>query len=149
MGVSWFEVSAYAASHQVYFGTDEQAVRCDPGMLSWETTYYWRVDEVSSVHPNSPWPGSVWSFTTGDFLLVDSLESYTDNDADGEAIWQTWIDGFNVAGNGAQVGNLIPPYAEQTIVYGGDQSMPLLYFNEAGGTGTMYIDDIQLYRSEP
>ena len=26
------------------------------------TTYYWRVDEVNSAAPNSPWKGNVWSF---------------------------------------------------------------------------------------
>ena len=27
------------------------------------TTYYWRIDEVNETEPNSPWKGSVWSFT--------------------------------------------------------------------------------------
>jgi hypothetical protein len=141
----------YAASHEVYFGTDADAVAnatkaspefkatkalgdesYDPGKLAWYTTYYWRVDEVNNVHPDSPWVGSVWSFTTGDFLLVDNFESYTDNDAAGEAIWQAWIDGFGVADNGSQVGYLLPPYAEQTIVHSGLQSMPLMYNNTNG-----------------
>jgi hypothetical protein len=26
------------------------------------TTYYWRIDEVNDVDPNSPWKGDVWSF---------------------------------------------------------------------------------------
>jgi hypothetical protein len=26
------------------------------------TTYYWRVDEVNDMDPNSPWKGKVWSF---------------------------------------------------------------------------------------
>ncbi|MHC4332053.1 MAG: hypothetical protein ACYSWW_28485, partial [Planctomycetota bacterium] len=54
------------------------------------------------------------------------------DDAAGEAIWQTWIDGFGVDENGSQVGNLVPPYAEQTIVHGGRQSMPFLYDNGQG-----------------
>jgi len=141
-----------AASHQVYLGLDKGTVRTadtsspeykgskalgaesyDPGLLLLGTTYYWRVD---GVYNGNPVKGPVWSFTVGDYLLVDDFESYTDNDADGEAIWQHWIDGFGVAGNGSQVGNLLPPYAEQTIVHGGDQSMPLLYFNEAGVTNS-------------
>ena len=145
----------YAASHEVYFGIDEAAVTnatkaspefkatkalgdesYDPGKLSWNTTYYWRVDEVNNLHPDSPWVGSVWSFTTGDFLLVDDFESYTDNDTAGEAIWQSWIDGFGVADNGSQVGNLLPPYAEQTIVHSGRQSMNLLYNNVGGVTNS-------------
>jgi len=91
---------------------------------------------VDEVYNGNPVRGPVWGFTVGDYLLVDDFESYTDNDAEGEAIWQHWIDGFGVADNGSQVGNLLPPYAEQTIVHGGDQSMPLLYFNEAGVTNS-------------
>jgi len=138
-----------AASHQLYFGMDKEAVRnastsspeykgskalgeenYDPVLLDADTSYYWRVDEVDAQGNISK--GPLWIFTTGAFLLVDDFESYTDDDAVSEAIWQTWIDGFGVADNGAQVGYLLPPYAEQTIVHGGAQSMPLLYVNEAG-----------------
>jgi len=150
--LSWMP-STSAASHQLYFGTDKEAVRTagpgspedkgskalgaesyDPGLLDAETTYYWRVDEVDAQGNTAK--GPIWVFTTGAFLLVDDFESYTDNDPEGEAIWQTWIDGFGVADNGAQVGYLMPPYAEQTIVHGGGQSMPLLYINEAGVTNS-------------
>jgi len=150
--LSWTP-STSAASHQVYFGTDKEAVRTagpgspedkgtkalgaesyDPGLLDVETTYYWRVDEVDAQGNTAK--GPIWMFTTGAFLLVDDFESYTDDDAAGEAIWQTWIDGFGVPDNGSQVGNLMPPYAEQTIVHGGAQSMPLFYVNEAGVTNS-------------
>jgi len=142
-----------AASHEFYFGTDKETVRNadsgspeykgskaldaenhDPGLLEADTTYYWRVDEVDDQ--GNVLTGPLWIFTTGSFLLVDDFESYTDDDAAGKAIWQTWIDGFGVADNGAQVGYLMPPYAEQTIVHGGTQSMPLLYTNEAGVTNS-------------
>jgi len=141
-----------AASHDVYLGLDKEAVRIadssspeykgsvalgsesyDPGKLTWHTTYFWRVDEVYNTGPVK---GPIWSFTTADFLLVDDFENYTDDDAAGEAIWQTWIDGFGVADNGAQVGYLVPPYCEQTIVHGDAQSMPLIYINEAGVTNS-------------
>jgi len=144
-----------ATSHDVYFGADADAVAnatqaspeykgskalgdesYDPGLLQWNTTYYWRVDEISDTHADSPWIGAVWSFTTADYLVVDDFESYTDNDAAGEAIWQSWIDGFGVADNGAQVGYLMPPYAEPTIVHGGSQSMPLGYNNIDGVTNS-------------
>jgi hypothetical protein len=137
-----------ATSHQVYFGVDKDTVRSadtsspeykgskalgsenyDPGLLDLGTTYYWRIDEV---YGGNPVKGPVWSFTVGDYILIEDFESFTDNDADGQAIWQTWIDGFGVTDNGAQVGYLLPPYAEQTIVHGGNQSMPLIYTNEAG-----------------
>jgi len=142
-----------AASHRLYLGTDKEAVRnadagapedkgsmalgagsYDPGLLEADTTYYWRVDEVDAQGDTTK--GPIWIFTTGAFLLVDDFEGYTDNDADGEAIWQTWIDGFGVPDNGSQVGNLLPPYAEQTIVHGGSQAMPLIYVNEAGVTNS-------------
>jgi len=142
-----------AASHQLYFGTDKEAVHnadtssteyigsralgaesFDPGLLEPQTPYYWRVDEVDSQGHTST--GPLWSFTTGVFLLVDDFEGYTNNDAAGQAIWQTWIDGFGIADNGAQVGYLLPPYAESRstsgIVHSGLQSMPLLYYNVGG-----------------
>jgi hypothetical protein len=103
-------------------------------LLDADTIYYWRVDEVDDQGNTAK--GPLWIFTTGAFLLVDDFEGYTDNDAANEAIWQTWIDGFGIPDNGAQVGYLMPPYAEQTIVHGGSQSMPLLYINEAGVTNS-------------
>ena len=131
-----------AVRHDVYFSSDEQAVidgtapvttvtetRYGPLALDLGTTYYWRVDEVNEAEIPATWQGDVWSFTTQESLVVDNFESYTDNDADGEAIWQTWIDGFGVDENGAQVGYLLPPYTEQAIVHGGSQSMPYAYDN--------------------
>jgi len=142
-----------AASHQVYFGTDENAVliagtgspeyqgakdlgdeKLDPGQLDWNVTYFWRVDEINGA--GTVLTGDVWSFTTANYLVVEDFENFTDNDAAGEAIWQTWIDGFGVADNGATVGYLIPPYCEQTIVHGGNQSMPLAYDNSLGVTNS-------------
>jgi hypothetical protein len=150
--LSWAP-SDSAASHELYFGMDKDAVRNagagspeyigakalgaeshDPGLLEPDTAYYWRVDEVDAQGNTTK--GPLWIFTTGHSLDVDDFESYTDNDAAGEAIWQTWIDGFGVADNGAQVGYLVPPYCEQTIVHGGSQSMPLMYTNEAGVTNS-------------
>ncbi|MEJ2702486.1 MAG: LamG domain-containing protein [Sedimentisphaerales bacterium] len=149
--LSWTP-AATAASHQLYFGTDEDAVEnattsspeykgevtlgnesYEPGKLDWNTAYYWRVD---AVYDTGPIKGLVWSFATADFIAVDDFESYTDDDTAGLAIWQTWIDGFGIPDNGAQVGYLLPPYCEQTIVHSGTQSMPLLYNNEGGVTNS-------------
>ncbi len=144
---------SFAASHDVYFGTDADAVanatkaspeyksskalgdeNYAPGKLAWDTTYYWRVDEVNNTNPNSPWKGNVWNFGTGAFLVVDDFESYDDIDpAPGEPganrIFDNWIDGFGTTNNGALVGNDLPPYAEQTIVNSGAQSMIYRYDN--------------------
>jgi hypothetical protein len=146
--------SVFATSHQIYFGTDKDAVRnantgspeykgssdlgsetFDPGKLEWDATYYWRVDEVNNTNPSSPWMGLVWSFTTANFLIVDDFESYNDLDpADPESnrIFNAWIDGYGVPTNGSLVGYENPPFAEQTIVHGGNQSMPLFYDNSVG-----------------
>jgi len=143
--LSWTPAD-FAASHEIYFGTDKEAVRSadtgspeykgpkalgdesyDPGLLETGAIYYWRVDEIDDQ--GNTMKGPIWSFTVGAFLLVDDFEGYTDNDAEDEAIWQTWIDGFGVANNGAQVGNLMPPYAEQRIVHSGTQSLPYAYDN--------------------
>ncbi len=43
-----------------------------------------------------------------------------------------WLDGFSISTNGSLVGYENPPFAEQTIVHGGNQSMPLYYDNSVG-----------------
>jgi hypothetical protein len=124
-----------AGSHQVSFSTNLNAVASgtataktvtdptfDPGPLNYGTTYYWRVDEVNAV----TYPGEVWSFTTQEFAVVDDFERY--NEA-GDCIFDTWIDGFTDKKSGSQVGYIDAPFAEQTIVHGGRQSMPLAYDN--------------------
>ncbi|MHC4328406.1 MAG: LamG domain-containing protein [Planctomycetota bacterium] len=143
--------ASLTASHEVYLGTDADAVKnatkaspeykgsqqlgeesYDAGRLDLLTTYYWRIDEVNDTNPGSPWIGNVWDFTTGDFLVVDDFESYNDIDPPDEAsnrIFDIWIDGFGTTGNGALVGNDLPPYAEQTIVHSGAQSMIYRYDN--------------------
>ncbi len=156
-----------AASHQVYFGTDEEAVRnantsspeykgsralgserYDPGKLAWDTTYYWRVDEVNDANPDSPWPGILWSFTTADFLIIDDFEAYNDldpTDPESNRIFMAWLDGFdNPATNGSVVGYANPPFAEQTIVHSGNQSMPMTYDNAVGKSeATLTLTDIR------
>ncbi len=140
-----------AASHEVYLGADADAVAnattaspehkgtralgnesYETGKLDLETTYYWRIDEVNSTQAGSPWIGNLWNFTTGDFLVVDDFEAYNDidpPDPNSNRIFESWIDGFGTTDNGALVGNDLPPYAEQTIVHGGNQSMPYFYDN--------------------
>ncbi|MHC4226424.1 MAG: PA14 domain-containing protein, partial [Planctomycetota bacterium] len=139
-----------AASHELYFGMDADAVRSatkaspeykgskdlgveghDPGMLEWNTDYYWRVDEINTGNANSPWKGGVWRFITADFLVVDDFEDY--NDFPPDEVWNTWIDGFGTATNGATAGYPDPDWAagehfvETRTVHGGEQSLPYLY----------------------
>ena len=149
--LSWSAGEA-AASHDVYFGTDADAVRnadtsspeykgsrqlgsesYDPGQLEWDTTYYWRVDEVEDG--GTIQTGNVWSFTTANFLIVDDMESYNDINEGEEGsnrIYNAWVDGFSDPTNGSQAGHLDPPFYEETIVHGGNKSMPLYYDNAVG-----------------
>ncbi len=57
---------------------------------------------------------------------MDDFESYTNDE--GGRIYETWIDGWT-NGTGAVVGYLQAPFAERTIVHGGQQSMPMEYNN--------------------
>jgi len=58
---------------------------------------------------------------------VDDFEDY--NDYSPDIIYETWLDGWEVEANGSTVGYADPPAAEQNIVHGGEQSMPLFYDN--------------------
>jgi len=135
------------ASHEVYFGADAASLELkgsgnlgsesyDPGQLEWNTTYYWRVDEANNANADSPWTGPLWSFTTANFLIIDDMEAYNDineGEPGSNRIYLAWADGFdNPAINGSVVGNAAAPFAEQTIVHGGLQSMPMSYDNAVG-----------------
>jgi hypothetical protein len=151
-----------AVKHQVYLGADAHAVASgtapvmtvtahslDLGALGLEygRTYYWKVNEVNDVaHPEAgypaSWEGDLWSFSAAEYGVVDDFESY-DNKC--KRIFFTWVDGYGHSGStdcgiapssgndsGSTVGNTKPPFAEQTVVHGGRQAMPLAYDNTAG-----------------
>jgi hypothetical protein len=156
-----WDAGAVAASHDVYFGADADAVKnatkasseykgpkalgeesYDPGMLALNTTYYWRIDEVNNINPSSPWAGNVWSFTTGDYFVIDDFEDYNGSD---NQIWYAWHDGLGAGtpgtpgyvpgnGTGSAVGDeSTVSYTEEVIVHGGLQSMPLNFDNDKQG----------------
>jgi hypothetical protein len=58
-----------ATSHDVYFGTsnpppfilNQDDVTFKPGTMDYETTYYWRIDEINTTGTTT---GAIWSFTT-------------------------------------------------------------------------------------
>jgi hypothetical protein len=64
------------------------------------------------------------------------MESYNDIDEGqpgSNRIYLAWADGYdNPAINGCVVGNVNAPFAEQTIVHEGLQSMPMAYDNAVG-----------------
>jgi hypothetical protein len=149
-----------AAQHDVYFGTDKDAVNDadtttadiyrgrqaatsynPPEGVEWGGgPYYWRIDEYNTDDTISK--GSVWSFTVADFILVDDFEDY---DAGDNQIWYAWHDGLGYGtpgtagyfagnGTGSAVGDEnTASYTEETIVNSGLKSMPLSYDNNQQG----------------
>jgi regulation of enolase protein 1 (concanavalin A-like superfamily) len=154
----------YAETHDVYFGDnfdDVNAASMDshlnvtyvnidvnsfkPGSLEFSSTYYWRVDEISNTDPDKTRRGDVWSFTTGNFLVIDDFEDYNDIS---NRIYDTWLD-YYVNNTGMTVGHLEPPFAERRIVHGDYQSMYMRYDNDGTvNEGTSYEQSGTLFYSE-
>jgi len=128
-----------AVRHDIYFGQNPVAVAnatrtssiyrgqqaagvtsFDPGLLNWDTDYYWRIDEVEADGQINV--GDVWSFTTAGFIVNDDFESFTDEP--GNRIFDIWAEEGN-----ATVGYAQAPYVDRKIVFCGEQSMPLTYSN--------------------
>jgi hypothetical protein len=144
-----------ADTHNVYFGTvfddvneasitdargvlagenQKDIIYDPPDLLEFGHTYYWRVDEVNAPPEAGVNRGSVWSFTTVNFVVVDDFEGYTDFPPDD--IFSTWTDGYEVEENGAMIGYENPDFdagehfVETNIIHSGSQSMPYLYDND-------------------
>jgi hypothetical protein len=113
--LTWL-VGDYAASHNVYFGTDANDVLNGaaatfqgdqtqtsflvgapgspyPDGLVPGTTYYWRIDEVNELRAGSPWKGDLWSFQVPPWTARDP---YPANEADfvRPPVVLTWTPGF-------------------------------------------------------
>jgi hypothetical protein len=56
--------------------------------LNKDTAYYWRIDEVNTIHlPNAVWTGYVWKFTMPNFYVVDDFNGYN-SDTELKAKWE-------------------------------------------------------------
>jgi hypothetical protein len=102
--LSWTR-GMYAATHDIYFSTDETAVTnankaaplgvlveegiatnttvtydiaADPnvGILAFNTTYYWKIGDVNLNTIPYEWYSPVWSFTTDGYHEVENFERY-------------------------------------------------------------------------
>ncbi len=164
-----------AAKHDVYLGTDKDTVadadttttgiyrgRRDPNSytppegVEFGQIYYWRIDEFNTDATISK--GMIWRFTVAEYLVVDDFEPYDDYC---NRIFYTWPDGWGHSGDpacgvapyggngsGSTIGYLAEPYAEQTIVHQGNQSMPFEYLND-GSTGKALYSETELAFSPP
>ncbi len=127
-----------AATHEIYLGTDpaDLALAATTTQSSYspdlnlDTLYYWQIVEVNEAEAVPAWASDIWSFSTQEYIEVDGFETYDDDIDAGTAIWQTWIDGIDDSTNGeGVVGYGQSPFAEQTIVHTGNQSMPFSFNN--------------------
>ncbi len=134
--LSW-RAGRNAVSHEVYLGTDSEALSLAATTdvpevalddLAFGTTYYWQVVEVNEADVIPAWTGAVWSFSTKEYALIDGFETYDDDIDAGTTIFDTWLDGW-VNETGSTVGYFNAPFAEQSVVHSGKQSMPLQYDN--------------------
>ncbi len=127
--------------HEVYLSTSKAAVEDGTALLDaigaasytptdveFGSRYYWQIHEVNDAEAIAAWAGPVWTFVTTEFATIEGFETYDDEIDAGTTIFDTWLDGW-VNETGSTVGYFEAPFAEQTIVRTGRQSMPLTYDN--------------------
>jgi uncharacterized surface protein with fasciclin (FAS1) repeats len=123
-----------AASHNVYLSTDRDAVangsapvfnvsansfKLSSTELKLASTYYWRVDEVNDAGNPTSFAGDIWEFSTVDYLVMDSFESFTDNLS---SVWGSAVH--------ASLG------LEKSLVHSGKQSLVINYDNSGNNFDT-------------
>jgi len=115
--LSW-SPGRYAVSHNVYFGDNFEDVNEGTIYTFWGNqpttffvvgfedfigrmpdivpgaTYYWRIDEVNDLHPDSAWKGDVWSFWLPPRTAYDPVPADDDRAVDPNVIL-SWTAGFN------------------------------------------------------
>ena len=153
--LTWTE-GYYADKHQVYFGLDRDAVAAgdssvDMGQVDESAftpqvergqVYYWRIDEVNDLHPESPWAGDVWSFTAAAFVVLDNFENYSvenvvyskwqDKWGMQDLINNEWVELAEGNGSGGEIDTMYAPYVETGDVHGGSgQALPMAYNHDA------------------
>ena len=156
-----------ASQHDVYYGTDRDAVKnadtttadiyrgrqagtsySPPEGVEWGGgPYYWRIDQVNTDATIAK--GRVWKFTVADNIPIDDFEDY---DIGNNEIWFSWHDGLGAGspgtpeyvpsnGTGSEIGDgNTGSYTEETIVHGGNQSMPYWYNNNKGQGFSKYSE---------
>jgi len=146
--LSWSagDATAVTGGHDVYVGTDSQAVlndsvdnamgtyqgRIDTNELAMPIdvilgqTYYWRVDQIAP--DGTIYKGDLWSFSVVDSLPIDDFEHYVPDDGtvsidDPNLVFNAWKDGYGIPDNGSETS------LELVFVQLGDKSMKMVYDN--------------------
>ncbi|MFL7792624.1 MAG: hypothetical protein AB8I69_10830 [Anaerolineae bacterium] len=95
------------------FKGNQTATASDPGTLAFETTYYWRIDEVNPTNAASPWTGTVWSFTTENDSSLPMAASLPSPPNGENNIWKeidlSWIAGTNATSHNVYFGTNSTP----------------------------------------
>jgi len=130
-----------ASSHDVYFGTSWNDVNTadttsavfqdnvgpntfDPVLLDFDTTYYWRIDEVNET-TSDLWTGMIWRFTTANYRNLEDFEAYaTDNE-----LTSSWSNGGYSPDNGSCATIHVGKTFYEEPAYGGEQSLDFSYAN--------------------
>jgi len=114
--LSWTAGSG-STSSDVYFGTtspgtfqgNQTAATFDPGTLSYDITYYWRIDEINAAGTTT---GNVWSFTTeaapqppGQATNPSPADSATNVDVGADL---SWTEGTNSTSSDVYFGTSSP-----------------------------------------
>jgi regulation of enolase protein 1 (concanavalin A-like superfamily) len=119
--LSW-DPGAFAASHDVYFGTTfddvNDATRANPmgvlvsqgqsatsydppGVLDYGQTYYWRIDEVNAPPDGTVFKGQIWTFAAEPVgYPVENIVATTNGNSDEGAGPEKTIDGSGLNTNG-------------------------------------------------
>ncbi|MHC4739309.1 MAG: LamG-like jellyroll fold domain-containing protein, partial [Planctomycetota bacterium] len=115
--LSWTAGSG-AASHDVYFGTsspgafqgNQAAITFEPGTMAYDTTYYWRIDEINVGGTTT---GTVWNFTTESAPLPPPGQASNPSPADsatdvGVGADLSWTAGSNATSHDVYFGTSSP-----------------------------------------
>jgi len=112
-----WSAGAFAESHDVYFGDNFNDVNdgtgdtfrgnhdlpyfvvgitgfAYPDGLVPGTTYYWRIDEINDLHPDSPLKGDVWSLMIAPKTAFEPVPSDGGKFIDTENLTLSWTVGF-------------------------------------------------------
>ena len=105
-GLSW-DASDFAVAHNVYLSTvaadlaqvgdNLTATILDVGILDFDTTYYWRVDEVNGAPDRTVFTGDVWSFTVEPKAIPIEMITATASSANPDMGPEKTIDGSGLS----------------------------------------------------
>ena len=136
-----------------YYNVDVNSI--GPLSLAFNQTYYWRVDEVNTAHPDQMWSSRIGRFTVGDHALIDDMEFYGWEDRPGtygSRIWYVWNDGEGwnnpapgSGGNGTGAAVDLEQLGDN--IHTGEQSLKIDYDNDGanvlGSSGKAYYSEVK------